>query len=91
MLGALGRDWVLACMTGLAAGAFALAFYTALDARFDMTSRQRDPWVVACIVILTPALNLGGALRHAPDAVHPFVVSVLLPPDRLLALAGTTG
>ena len=43
-----------------------------------MTSRQRGPWVVACIVILTPALNLGGALRHSPDAVHPFVVSVLL-------------
>ena len=41
MLGAFGVDWVLACMTGLAVVAFALAFYTALDPRFDMTSRQR--------------------------------------------------
>ena len=78
MVGAFGIDWVLACMTGLAAGAFALAFYTGLDPRFDMTSRKRGPWVVASIVILTPALNLGSVLRHSPDAVHPFVVSVLL-------------
>ena len=78
MLGVFGIDWVLACMTGLAAGAFALALCTALDPRFDMTSRQRGPWVVAFIVILTPALNLGSALRHSPDAVHPFVVGVLL-------------
>ena len=77
-LGAFGIDWVLACMTGLAAGAFALAFYTSLDPRFDMTPRRRGPWVVAGIVILTPALNLGSALRHSPDAVHPLVVSVLL-------------
>ena len=78
MLGAFGIDWVLACMTGLAAGAFALAFCTSLDPRFDMTPRRRGPWVIASIVILTPALNLGGALRHAPDTVHPFVISVLI-------------
>ena len=71
MLGAFGIDWVLASMTGLAAGAFALAFYTALDPRFDMTSRQRGLWVVACIVILTPVLNLGDALRHSPRLAEP--------------------
>ena len=77
-LGAFGIDWLLACLTGLAAGAFALAFCTALDPRFDWTSRQRVPQAVAFIVILAPALNLGSALRHSPDAVHPFIVSVLL-------------
>lgn len=65
-------------MTGLAAGACALAFCTSLDPRFDMTPRRRGPWVVASIVILTPAFNLPVALQHSPDTVYPWVASILV-------------
>ncbi len=77
-LGAFSIDWGLACLTGLATGAFALSFYTGLEPRFDMTPRRRGPWVVALIVILMPATSLSSVLHHSPDAGHPFVVSVLL-------------
>ena len=83
VLGAFGTGWGLACMTGLAGGSCVLALCTALgDPRFNgqpvMTARQRGPSVIASIVILAPALNLSSALRHAPDAVNPFIVSLLI-------------